>query len=64
MRGRNIFRRISWNREASSELWNLSGKTPVSGEAMVDRLLNEMLLFYCMIAFVTGVVIAGATVLG
>ena len=31
---------------------------------MVDRLLNEMLLFYCMVAFVTGVVIAGATVLG
>jgi hypothetical protein len=64
MRGRNIFRRISWNREASSELWNLSGKTPVSGEGYGGQLLNEMLLFYCMVAFVTGVVIAGATVLG
>ena len=64
MRGRNIFRRISWNGEASSEPWNLSGKTPVSGDAMVARLLNEMLLFSCMAAFVTGVVIAGATLLG
>jgi hypothetical protein len=64
MRGRNIFRRISRNREASSELWNLSGKTPVLGEAMGARLLNEMLLFSCMVAFVTGVVIAGATLLG
>ena len=64
MRGRNIFRRISWNGEPSSESWNLSGKTPVSGDAMVARLLNEMLLFSCMAAFITGVVIAGATLLG
>ena len=53
-----------WNREASSEFWNLSGKTRVSGEAMVVRFLQELLLFYCMVAFVTGVVIAGATLLG
>jgi hypothetical protein len=25
---------------------------------MVTRLLHEMLLFYCMVAFVTGIVIA------
>jgi hypothetical protein len=31
---------------------------------MVTRLLHEMLLFYCMVAFVTGIVIAGATLLG
>ena len=28
------------------------------------RFLQDMLLFYCMVAFVTGVVIAGATLLG
>jgi hypothetical protein len=64
MPGRNIFRRRSWNRGVSSEFWNLSGKTPVSGEAMVVRFLQDILLFYCMVAFVTGVVIAGAVLLG
>jgi hypothetical protein len=34
------------------------------GGAMVTRLLHEMLLFYCMVAFVTGIVIAHATLLG
>jgi hypothetical protein len=31
---------------------------------VVARLLHEMLLFYCMVAFVTGIVIAGVTLLG
>ena len=52
------------NREASSELWSLSGNTNGLGGAMVTRLLHEILLFYCMVSFVTGIVIAGATLLG
>lgn len=51
------------NREASSELWNLSGNTNGLWGAMVTRLLHEMLLFYCLVA-VTGIVIAGVTLLG
>ena len=44
--------------------FELVGENTVSGEAMLARLLDEMLLFSCMVAFVTGVVIAGATLLG
>lgn len=50
--------------EASSEVGNWSGKHKSRGDAMLARLLNEMLLFSCMVAFVTGVVIAGATLFG
>ena len=34
------------------------------GEAMVARFLHEMLLFSCVFAFVMGIVIAGASLLG
>jgi hypothetical protein len=43
----------------------LAGKyRSVSGEAMVARILQEMLLFSCIAAFVTGLVIAGASLIG
>jgi hypothetical protein len=32
--------------------------------ARVSRIFQAMLLFYCMVAFTTGVVIAGAILLG
>ena len=51
------------NREASSDV-ELVGEHKPSGGAMVTRLLHEILLFYCMVAFVTGIVIAGVTLLG
>ena len=41
-----------------------NGTPQVAGEAMLARVLHELLMASCMLAFVTGVVIAGARLLG
>jgi hypothetical protein len=41
-----------------------NGTPQVAGEAMLVRVLHELLIMSCMLAFVTGIVIAGARLLG
>jgi hypothetical protein len=41
-----------------------NGTPQVAGEAMLARVLHELLIMSCMLAFVTGIVIAGARLLG
>jgi hypothetical protein len=56
----------SWEPEARYRVVELAGNgTPqVAGEAMLARVLHELLIMSCMLAFVTGIVIAGARLLG
>jgi hypothetical protein len=56
----------SWEPDARYRVVELAGNgTPqVAGEAMLARVLHELLIMSCMLAFVTGIVIAGARLLG
>ena len=61
-----FFLALVGTRRPGIALWNLSGMEhhPVAGEAMLVRVLHELLIMSCMLAFVTGIVIAGARLLG
>jgi hypothetical protein len=68
-----IARLSPWNQETSSELWELASSelwnlrdvnSALLREAVMARLLHELLLFSCMAAFVIGVVIAAASIFG
>jgi hypothetical protein len=67
MWGLNAEFETQWNKEAGSAFWfpvPVFSRSANRAGGVMRRLLQDIVLFSCLAAFVTGVVIAAATLFG